>query len=218
MGCSPRNAQHEQCLSCHKGIEQTSSSHSGCVTCHGGNPAAKTKAEAHRGIYGLSNRSYTGRWESGCGPCHRHQLERMQSSQMFTAAGMIAQIQATWEGERPGIRYGSQAAQLYDTDGKALKQQEVAQLDNLSGELYRKFCARCHLARHQDPGNGAGNPAGCAACHFPYEAQATYNGGDPTMRGKSPHGSSHAMHALPSLQSCAQCHHRSGRTGQAEGR
>ncbi|WP_277058582.1 selenite/tellurite reduction operon c-type cytochrome ExtM [Trichlorobacter lovleyi] len=211
-GCSSGTSHPERCLSCHKGIEQTSSSHSGCVACHGGNPAAKSKLEAHRGIYGLSNRSYAGRWESGCGPCHRHQLERMQSSQMFTAAGMIAQTQATWEGERPGIRYGSQAAQLYDTDGKPLKQQDVAQLDNLSGELYRKFCARCHLARHQDPGNGAGNPAGCAACHFPYAAQATYNGGDPTMRGKSPHGSSHAMHALPSLQSCAQCHHRSGRT------
>lgn len=211
-GCNSVTADLEQCLSCHKGIEHTSPSHSGCVSCHGGNPKAKTKNEAHSGIYGLSNRSYPSRWESGCGPCHRSQLERMQSSQMFTAAGMIAQTQATWEGETPGTRYGSQATELYGTDGKPLKQQDVAQLDNLSGELYRKFCARCHVARHQDPGNGAGNPAGCAACHFPYAAQATYNGGDPTMRGRSPHGSSHAMHTLPSLQSCAQCHHRSGRT------
>lgn len=131
---------------------------------------------------------------------------------MYTAAGMIAQTQATWEGERPGIRYGSQAAELYDADGKPLKQQDVAQLDNLSGELYRKFCARCHIARQQDPDNGAGNPAGCAACHFPYGKQARYRGGDHIMLGKSPNGDTHTMHTLPTLQSCAQCHHRSGRT------
>lgn len=125
---------------------------------------------------------------------------------------MIAQTQATWEGEQPGKRYGSQAASLYDLQGKPLQQLSVAQLDNLSGELYRKFCARCHVARHQDPGNGSGNPAGCAACHFPYEKQAIYQGADPTMRGRTPHGTTHAMHPLPSLQSCAQCHHRSGRT------
>ncbi len=148
----------------------------------------------------------------GCGSCHRYQLERMQSSQMFTAAGMIAQTQATWEGERPGMRFGSQAATLVDGQGRSLAQQEVAQLDNLSGELYRKFCARCHVARQQDPGNGAGNPAGCAACHFPYGKQGQYRGSDAIMLGKTPYGDTHAMHTLPSLQSCAQCHHRSGRT------
>lgn len=212
-GCTRNQAaEEERCLSCHRGIEHTSPSHSGCVSCHGGNPKATTKNEAHSGIYGLSNRSYPGRWEMGCGPCHRSQLERMQSSQMYTAAGMIAQAQATWEGETPGTRYGSQGADLYDTTGKPLKQHEVAQLDHLSGELFRKFCARCHVARQQDPSNGAGNPAGCAACHFPYGKQGLYRGGDHTMLGRAPHGDTHRMHTLPSLQSCAQCHHRSGRT------
>lgn len=211
-GCSGKTSQQEQCLNCHRGIEHASPSHSGCVSCHGGNPKATTKQAAHQGIYGLSNRSYPGRWEQGCGKCHRSQLERMQSSQMFTGAGMIAQIQATWEGERPGIRYGSQSADLFDPQGNPLRQQEVSQLDNLSGELYRKFCARCHVARQQDPASGAGNPAGCAACHFPYGKEGKYRGGDQVMLGRTPHGDTHTMHALPSIQSCAQCHHRSGRT------
>jgi hypothetical protein len=211
-GCTAAPAGQEQCLSCHRGIEHTSPSHSGCVSCHGGNPKATTKNEAHRGIYGLSNRSYPGRWEQGCGTCHRSQLERMQSSQMYTASGMIDQAQATWEGERPGIRYGSQQASLYDLEGKPIQQRDVAELDHLSGELYRKFCARCHVARQQDPIYGSGNPAGCAACHFPYGKQGKYRGGDSVMLGRSPHGDSHAMHTLPSLQSCSQCHHRSGRT------
>ena len=211
-GCTTVTADQEQCLSCHKGIEHTSPSHSGCISCHGGNPKASTKEAAHLGMFGIANRSYPGRWEIGCGPCHRAQLERMQSSQMYTAAGMIAQTQATWEGETPGIRYGSQVAELYGTDGKLLKQQDVGQLDNLSGELYRKFCARCHVARHQDPINGSGNPAGCAACHFPYGNGGLYRGSDPMMLGRKPHSDSHAMHTIPGLQSCAQCHHRSGRT------
>jgi hypothetical protein len=147
----------------------------------------------------------------GCGKCHRSHLERMQSSQMFTAAGMIDQIQATWEGEQSGIRYGSQSADLYDPSGKELQQVDVSQLDDLSGELFRKFCARCHVARHQDPSSGAGNPAGCAACHFPYGEGGLYRGGDRTMLGRSPHGDNHRMHILPGLQSCYQCHHRSGR-------
>ena len=124
-GCTPVAADQERCLSCHKGIEHTSPSHSGCVSCHGGNPNATTKNEAHSGIYGLSNRSYPGRWELGCGKCHQSQLQRMQSSQMYTAAGMIAQTQATWEGETPDTRYGSQAAELYDPAGKPLKQHDV---------------------------------------------------------------------------------------------
>lgn len=212
-GCLPNgSAREEQCLACHRGIEHTSPSHTGCVSCHGGNPSARTINEAHSGIYGLSNRSYPARWERGCGECHRSQLERMQSSQMYTAAGMIDQIQATWEGEQPGVRYGSQSAELYDPTGVAMAQTDVIQLDNLSGELFRKFCARCHVARQQDPSNGAGNPAGCAACHFPYGKGGVYRGGDRAMLGKTPFGDSHRMHTLPGLQSCGQCHHRSGRT------
>lgn len=211
-GCVSNDAERERCLNCHRGIEHTSPSHSGCISCHGGNPKETDKEQAHRGIYGLANRSHPDRWELGCGKCHRHQLERMQSSQMFTAAGMIAQTQATWEGETPGTRYGSQPAELFNLKGEPIKQQGVAHLDHLSGELYRKFCARCHVGRHQAPTNGAGNPAGCAACHFPYGKEGKYRGGDNVMLGRTPHGDTHTMHTLPSLQSCSQCHHRSGRT------
>ncbi|MDH5789202.1 MAG: cytochrome c3 family protein, partial [Nitrospinota bacterium] len=40
----------EQCLSCHKGIEEISRSHPlnlGCTSCHGGNAASEDKKEAH---------------------------------------------------------------------------------------------------------------------------------------------------------------------------
>ncbi len=211
-GCVQTFSGDEQCLLCHRGIEHTSPQHSGCVSCHGGNPKATTKDDAHRGIYGLSNRSFPGRWEMGCGKCHQHHLERMYSSQMYTATGMITQIQATWNGETKNVRYGSRGQKLVDADGNPLDLHAVSELNNLSGELFRKFCSRCHVAYAEGAENGGGHPAGCAACHFPFEGDATYRGADQTIRNRTPFSKTHAMQSLPSLTACSQCHTRSGRT------
>jgi hypothetical protein len=208
---SPKAQADAGCLSCHDGIEKASASHEGCVSCHGGNPLGATKESAHQGLYGIANASYPGRWELGCKPCHRHQVERVNSSQMFTNTGMIAQIQATWEGERPGVVYASPDGDTHGLDGAAVKHVPVASLDNLSGDLYRKFCSRCHVARQNEALDGNGHPAGCAACHFPYGERAVYRGGDATMKGKSPHGPTHALRGLPPMEACLACHQRSGR-------
>ena len=130
---------------------------------------------------------------------------------MFTNTGMIGQIQATWEGERAGVTYASPAGETHALDGTKVKHASVAQLDNLSGDLYRKFCSRCHVARQNEALDGNGHPAGCAACHFPYGERAVYRGGDPTMKGKSPHSRTHAMQGLPPMEACLACHQRSGR-------
>ncbi len=130
---------------------------------------------------------------------------------MFTNTGMIGQIQATWEGERPGTTYASPAGEAHALDGTKVKHVPVGQLDHLSGDLYRKFCSRCHVARQNEALDGNGHPAGCAACHFPYGEKAAYRGGDPTMKGKSPHSATHAMKGLPPMEACLACHQRSGR-------
>ncbi len=209
--CSSATEPAEACLTCHRAIESASESHAGCVSCHGGDPSGTSKEVAHRGVYGLANASFPGRWELGCGPCHRHQVERMGTSQMFTNAGMIREIQATWEGETPSTVYASRAAKTSDLDGRPIEHVSVAELDNLSGELFRKFCASCHVARQNDALDGAGHPAGCAACHFSYGEKATYRGRDATMRGRSPHSTAHAMQGLPPITACYRCHQRSGR-------
>ena len=211
-GCSPQPAGKEQCLLCHRGIEHTSSSHSGCVSCHGGNPNARVKEEAHRGVFGISNRSFPARWEMGCGQCHQHQLERMYSSQMYTATGMISQIQETWEGKTDGKHFASRPQERFDAAGNRLTLNSISEHDHLSGELYRKFCARCHVAYAEGAENGGGHPAGCAACHFPFDHDATYRGADQTIRNRQPYAKTHTMQSLPSLKACSQCHTRSGRT------
>lgn len=164
-------------------------------------------------MHGAADASSPDRWKKGCGPCHRLQVDRVQSSQMFTNAGMIAEIQATWEGERTGVAYAAGASAQHAPDGKPFDQVSVAALDNLSGELYRKFCARCHVARQNDAEDGAGHPSGCAACHMPYGDDATYRGSDRAMRGRMPHSPTHALRGLPPMDACTRCHNRSGRIG-----
>jgi len=151
-----------------------------------------------------------GRWENGCAPCHRYQFERMKSNLMYTAAGMIRNTQLTWEGE-DGNSYTTHGEKQFDASGKPFSPRPVAELDNLSGELYRKFCARCHVGAQTTGVYSASHDSGCAACHFPWNNEGTYEGNDQTMKGKAGHSATHTMTSLPDVNVCSRCHNRSGR-------
>ncbi len=213
VGCRPAAPGNERCAGCHAGIERASLNHQGCVSCHGGDPAAEEKTAAHRGMHSMDELTDAGVGVSGCGSCHRDKMARMTSSQMYSNAGMIAQIKATWESESTGVRHASMEAGQFAPDGSSLNEKTVADLDDLAGELYRKFCSRCHLARASVPPDEAGHPAGCAACHFPFGDGDSYEGGDATVRGQSPHSATHTMQGLPPMAACTRCHNRSGRIG-----
>jgi hypothetical protein len=200
------------CVSCHAGLEHASPTHGGCIDCHGGNQQARDKKEAHAAMYGQANPSSPETWDKACGVCHRYQVERVKATIMQTNAGMIRNIQATWDGE-DGRDYSATGGKAFDSDGNATEFKPVAELDNLSGELYRKFCSRCHIGTANGDSYAAAHGAGCAACHFPWNDTATYDGKDKAMKGKAGHSASHAMNPLPDTQVCTRCHNRSGRIG-----
>ena len=209
-GCSAGGQPEESCRGCHRDLEHASASHTGCVSCHGGNPKAGGKQQAHDGMRGPANPSAPATWDDTCGSCHRYQLERVKSTIMQTNAGMIRNIQLTWEGE-DGHSYSVHGGTGFDPQGKPLETLAVERLDNLSGELYRKFCSRCHIGGSNAESYAAAHAAGCAACHFPWNDNATYAGADKTMQGRAGHSASHALAALPDTQACSRCHNRSGR-------
>jgi len=198
------------CEECHDGIETASASHGSCVSCHGGDPAAKIKEVSHKSMFGGKNPSAPPAWEKGCGDCHRYQLERVKSGLMYTNAGMIRNIQLTWEGEDEKT-YAAWAAEAHGETGALMKFTGVAGLPDLSGELYRKFCSLCHLGLESAGPYAAGHASGCAACHFPFNDMGTYEGGDPTVRGKRHFSATHALVPLPDNKVCSRCHNRSGR-------
>ncbi len=208
-GCTTGGAE-DGCSSCHQGIEHVSKTHSDCIACHGGDPKSRNKKTAHATMHGPANPSAPDDWENTCGRCHRYQLDRVRSNIMQTNAGMIRNTQLTWEGE-DGRAYTTTGGKQYDANGKAVEFDAVEDLDNLSGELYRKFCSRCHIGTANGDSYAAAHAAGCAACHFPWNDTATYEGRDKTMKGEAGHSASHAMSPLPDTHVCSRCHNRSGR-------
>lgn len=192
-------------MACHHSIEQASAHHQSCISCH-----TKDLQEPLHKAPGARNPSTSPNWEKSCGKCHLYQLERVKGGLMYTNRGIIRNIQLTWEGE-DGWEYGSHSVKTYDADGKLLNLRSVADMNNLSGELYRKFCSRCHIGIEISDAGGSSHAGGCATCHFPFNENASYTGNDTVMKGKSPAASSHRIEPLPSTAVCAQCHNRSGR-------
>jgi hypothetical protein len=149
-------------------------------------------------------------WEASCGACHAYQLARLRSNLMFTNTGIIRNTQLTWEG-MDGRLYAAEGEKVFDAVGRPMELRGVAELGNLAGELYRKFCSQCHVGIATTNVWSAHHDAGCAACHFPFSDSSIYEGGDPTVRGKHPYSATHALQALPDNQACLRCHNRSGR-------
>ena len=208
-GCSNLSSPAE-CTACHSRLEAVSVHHPSCSACHGGNGHASNKSAGHTDMRGPANPSSPEQWEKACGSCHRYQVERVKSTIMQTNAGMIRNIQLTWEGD-DGKSYTTTGGMVFDPSGQRVETTPVGELDNLAGELYRKTCSRCHIGTSNNDSYGAAHAAGCAACHFPWNDTATYEGGDKRMKGRAGHSASHAMTPLPDTTVCARCHNRSGR-------
>lgn len=208
-GCAGRPGP-STCEGCHEGLEPVSASHGACTDCHGGNARSADREASHRGMRGPRNPSAPATWEEGCGGCHAYQFARVKSGLMYTNAGVIRNIRASWESEGGGP-YTSRGGALIDASGNPARSRPVAELGDLSGELYRKFCSLCHLGAEPTQTFSASHAAGCAACHFPFNDDATYAGGDRTVAGKKGYSASHALAALPDDRACFRCHNRSGR-------
>ncbi len=210
LGCSQNPGDGSTCARCHSGLELASKSHLECVSCHGGDPLETEEKASHRTMFGPKNPADPKFWDKTCGKCHPYQLQRVRANLMYTNTGMIKNTQATWEGE-DGILYGTRSETVFDATGEPLELKEVAGLDNLAGELYRKTCSLCHIGVDSNQVWTGSHASGCAACHFPYNDNGTYQGEDQTVKGKWPHSASHAMATLPDNKVCVRCHNRSGR-------
>lgn len=199
-----------QCERCHAGLELASPTHQDCIECHGGDATIRDKKAAHATMMGPRNPSDPKFWDKSCGQCHDYQLQRMKSNLMFTNTGFIKNIRLTWEGGEDKL-YATTAQQQFDANGESVDHHSVLNLRNLSGELYRKYCSLCHVGMESNRSWKASHASGCAACHFPFNENGTYQGNDLAMRGKWPHSASHRMEPLPTNEVCFRCHNRSGR-------
>jgi hypothetical protein len=209
-GCDWNARSQSTCETCHRGLEPASAAHPCCTDCHGGDATEKDKKASHRSMFGPKNPAAPEFWDKTCGSCHLYQLNRVKGNIMHTNTGMVKNIQLTWEGVN-GQLYGTREAKVFDAKGNPLALHSVTELDNLSGELYRKFCSLCHIGIESNRVYSGSHASGCAACHFPYNNNATYQGGDRTVKEKWPYSADHKLSPLPDNDVCLRCHNRSGR-------
>lgn len=143
---TPERAAAMGCLSCHDGIEPIRDPESdmmiqivekgtplgdpaGCVVCHGGNPAATTPAEAHRGVPAGMDPAGPKEYyadpgsilvaENTCGQCHPGYTYRLERGLMATEAGKIQGNLHTWgidEVQNHQVPWGNYAVD--DPDGQ----------------------------------------------------------------------------------------------------
>lgn len=208
-GCQSDREQ-SQCVRCHPALERASATHDDCIACHGGDASIRDKDDAHDSMYGPRNPAAPQFWEKTCGKCHQYQWRRLNANLMFTNTGFIKNIRLTWEGGSTGL-YATSSQKNFDAAGEPIVLKPVAKLDNMAGELYRKYCSLCHVNVESTQSWRASHASGCAACHFPFNDNGTYQGSDLALQGKWPHSATHRMEPLPTNEVCMHCHNRSGR-------
>jgi len=199
-----------QCVRCHANLEPASPTHGDCVSCHGGDATIADKDDAHKSMYGPRNPSAPQFWKDSCGKCHQYQWQRLNANLMFTNSGFIKNIRLTWEGGEDHL-YSTNGQETFAANGERVRLTSVNKLDNIAGELYRKYCSLCHVGIESTQSWRASHASGCAACHFPFNDNATYQGSDLALKGTWPHSTTHEMAALPPDEVCMHCHNRSGR-------
>ncbi len=226
-------ASAEFCMTCHFGIEDTSTSHPnsifGCVVCHGGVGSDLTVKGAHRDLIGGANPSRLDLAGQSCGGnslvsgmCHTEKvvpiLDRVRNtprSIMSTNAGIIGILRFQWGVADIGEeRYGIRSI----SDNKH-ELKEIGPEDSNNGTLnlaenhFRKFCATCHLWGKQSH-EKMGRLDGCAACHAIYSETGRYRDLDPTVnREEIGHAAYHSINTRISDERCRACHNRSARIG-----
>ena len=206
---TPAWCSEDGCTSCHKGIEQISSSHAfPCSDCHGGNTEADTLSEAHNEL--VSNPSSLEHAPRRCGPCHRSEVQRVQRSLMATASGLINQTRYLFGRQEKG-------SPEYATAGvghlKQIPEPSEPERD-LVDDLLRRRCLRCHLRTRGAQRFGDYRSEGCAACHVLYadngHSRSAHSSVDGDNAQKEGNGRGHPVRhrfttRIPSTQ-CAHCH------------
>ncbi len=176
-----------------------------------------------------------------CGGCHPDQVASMPNSVMSTNAGhYFPTLLLAGQQDDQVAHFGSVAATDPDCDPVAnpgtvcalatLTPADDAEVsdafadgpppeDELLELTYRSYlskkCNTCHQAgypRNNSP--GLYRSSGCSSCHFVYDKQGVYLGGDPTIpRGTPVHAKEHVITTAIPTEQCATCHFQGGRIG-----
>ncbi|MFN3567605.1 MAG: hypothetical protein ACK4UR_01690 [Caldimicrobium sp.] len=194
----------ELCLLCHEEkIQEKAHSREilGCSSCHLGNPLAKTKKEAHKGI--IKNPSDLRVIHKTCGQpnCHPSDIKKVRHSLMATNHGIIRRLLFIFGEEKILQKFPNLSVwDLYEKKDNELLGKSLAL------NYYKKLCGSCHLYLDKNQWKGFGflseKGGGCSACHL--------LGSSDDIKTKKIHPK---LTKEISIEKCVKCHNRSGRIG-----
>ncbi|MBU0515152.1 MAG: cytochrome c family protein [Proteobacteria bacterium] len=188
------------CRKCHIGFSSMGPYHRfPCERCHNGDPAAKTKPAAHKGL--LRRPAGLNVAPQKCGQCHPAQVRSVPRSLMATAVGIIAPTRFLW-GAQPDLNpiYATKAVDGLKTLPLGKK--------HLVDDLLRRRCLRCHLHTTGAKRRGDFRGLGCAACHVTYGDDGRYRGPDKVLKNMPGPGlpRRHRFTTAIPTRTCLHCH------------
>ncbi len=168
------------CISCHR-MELDKNHQLACTSCHGGKGDTGSQQQAHQDL--VARPAHPDTAARYCGSCHKDAVGMVTGSKHYTLEKHITLVReafgATSSPETPLLLKPS-----------AAPQNEI----ELTDDLLRRRCLRCHVYAEGDAFSRVERATGCAACHLAYE------GG----RLKS-----HSFLAKPDDSRCLSCHYGS---------
>ena len=192
------------CLTCHKGIENISSSHQfSCATCHNGDSTSNKLPDAHQGL--IRNPSAPSHLEEKCGRCHEKEIKNLRNSLHSTAAGEINITRFLFGAQKsPYGHYATISTGDFIQIPQPLSHPDLPR--EIVDDLLRRKCLRCHVNTEGVRAPGFYRASGCAACHVVYENNGKYRGNDKSVRGKVGYPAFHRfVKKIPDIQ-CLHCH------------
>lgn len=172
-------ARQPGCLGCHPEVRLDPSHNLACTDCHKGNPKGATQEQAHAGL--IAQPAHPDQMQKACGTCHAQQVAQAAASLHFTAAKEVNGVR---------IAFGAQAPLVSLTEIPT--HDSIASPLDLTDDLLRRRCLRCHVYGSGDSYAETTRGTGCAACHLAYG------------NGKM---TSHAFVKSPADSQCLHCHY-----------
>ncbi len=144
------------CAGCHPDVTLDVNHRLECTRCHNGIDVNQDKKVSHQGL--IRSPAHPDNMSSTCGACHRKQCDLAADSLHFTLKNKINQVRT---------HFG--ATGNLDNLTKVPRPDQITSLLELSDDMLRRRCLKCHLYASGDSYAFVHHGTGCAACHMRFE-------------------------------------------------
>lgn len=180
-GCSSQERElYGLCIDCHQQVTVDSNHQFRCSSCHGGQDDTDEKELAHTEL--IASPAHPDNMEMSCGTCHEEQVKQLPASLHYTLDNLVGLV-------RDSFGADDRVSRLIDIP----EHEDIETILQLSDDMLRRRCLRCHLFGSGDSYRKTNRATGCGACHLTRDS----------------HGQTedHVFTKTPDDSRCLSCHY-----------